>query len=286
MTDVTPSVDPSASSGDTPEAAAETPPSFEELEATYERLESDPSTPDASKAEIKKLRAEHKRYREAYDPYKTAFEGVPDGDRDAILGLANLLKTNPQAAYEWLDSNTKTMAKALGITVAEAAEIQEDLQEAKDADPDEVDFSDPAAVKAFIAEQVKEGISGETAAQKAEATAAQAKQDIEGKLKDLGYEDPSAPAAMTVVFMAKALGLPDPMEALSKAHEARMEGLEVEAQQYAAKKLAEAGTSVPTNGQATQAAVEPEDQSLTYAERRAKRIKSRLDSLGRDQQLV
>lgn len=290
MSDVAPDITPDAPVEAAPEAAPEAAEptaelTFEELESSYDALEADPNTPEASKGELRKLRAEHKRYRETFGGYKDAFDGVADGDRDAIFGLSRLLATGDSAgAGQWLVAAAKSVlgdeqfAELIGSAAGTGAPAAEPASpEATEA---AVDFSDPAQVAEFVAQQVEAKLAEAESAKAAQASEKATHELIANTFEELGVP-PTSGQGKAILFDARALMDSKPNlsveAAIREAHDAFKAQFDEEVQKYAATKAADAGQSVPTNGQATAGSTLPPDDSLTLEQQIARNARARLD---------
>jgi hypothetical protein len=66
------------------------------------------------RAYVEKLRQESARYRTEAKTFKEAFDGLDQGDQQAFLELAQLYKTDPNAAGKWMRENGDALLAAIG----------------------------------------------------------------------------------------------------------------------------------------------------------------------------
>lgn len=139
----------------------------------------DPANEQFDRAYVEKLRKEAGDHRvkvkelsDKWQPWAETLEGFEEDDRQAVLELASALRTNPEAAEQW-------MKAYLGIDDGEGGAAPE-MPKAEGAKPEEAKYLTADDVKRILAEE-----------RQAEARQAEVKA-ISSEAKDLGYEPEAA----------------------------------------------------------------------------------------------
>lgn len=242
--------------GAAPEGAvSEAPAGDFDLDAAVEEFAS--NAPDEWKGKASKIQSELKNLRSKYTPYRDTFDGLHEGDRDALLSLASMVKDgNTEGAVEWLNSALTS------LTPAEKAEIQADIEEAEAAGEPEIS----------IEERIQKALDERDNAAK-EALAAQERQNkINSDFAALGYNverDKTGRLTDFTTQQVAMLAINDHGGDIAKAHEAYEKWLGDQAKAYLQKHqgdkslLAEGGTPT-TAGEGA--------ENLTPAQRAQARI--------------
>jgi len=176
------------SANEAPEAAVETPVTSE---APVEAVETDfdldaelassvENAPDEWKNKIGKIQSEVKNLRAKYAPLRDTFDGLHEGDREAITTLITAIKSgDSEAAAEWMFEAAKGLTgdqfeAKFGITKAEAAAAVDAVEEAPEAE-------------LTVAEQVQKALDERDAKHKEETAYAARQTAINEQFAELGY---------------------------------------------------------------------------------------------------
>lgn len=141
------------------------------------------NAPDEWKSKAGKIQSELKNLRGKYTPYRDVFDGLHEGDRDAVFNLVNAIKSgNTDAAAEWMFEAAKGLTgdqfeAKFGLTKAEAAEAVADAQEEAAHEPEK---------ELSVAEQVEKILAEREAAAKEKADGERRQNAINAKFSELG----------------------------------------------------------------------------------------------------
>lgn len=220
--------------------------SFTALEAQMDELEAQ-GVPDEWATAFRRLRSELKNVRGRWSPYEQAFAPLDEDSADQFL----------QAAKAWGEGRTDAVARwmfEVSKHATEPATWNEWLgAEGAPAEPGEKPAEleeqdmDPEQIKSIVAEAVAEAMKAQAAETAQEREAREFREKVETKLRDLGYEDPSSPAAAAVLLTAKDID-GDPFDAIDQAHTQFQSYVLERAKSYTAEKSADAGTTDPLVG--------------------------------------
>lgn len=221
-----------------------------DLDAAVEEFAS--SAPDEWKGKASKIQSELKNLRGKYAPLRDRFEGVHEGDRDAVFTLVDMIKSGDKdGAVQWALQAAKGLAGEKfpelikDLTPAEQEELAEEVAEAK------AEGASPADIQKMI----KEAIDADRNEQKATADANERQSKINNDFQSLGYNvdrDKSGRLTDFTTQQVAMLAINDHNGDIAKAHEAYDKWMGDQAKAYLLKHkgdgslLAEGGT--PTTG--------------------------------------
>lgn len=178
------------------------------------------------------LRQEAEGYRKRFGPVAEHFKDIPDEDVQQMAQFAQALRSDPQAAVQWLVKNAQHLAgdgwnQIIAQTLGGAPEKPK------------LDLSDPDVFNRSVQEQVRAALEQHTQAQ----TATQQAQTIRSELKAAGIEDGSMEWREVIHHMRETgVGVEDAVTAVRT-------GIDENAQRYARQKAEQArraGTPPPS----------------------------------------
>jgi hypothetical protein len=178
------------------------------------------------------LRQEAEGYRKKWSPIADRFKDVDDGTLDALGGLVQALREDPQQAVEWMLTNGKALA---GESWQQRIAREFGGQEEKP----KLDLSDPEVFNRSVQEQVRAALEQHTQSQ----TATQQAQQIRSELKSAGVEDGTLEWREVIHHMREnGVGVEEAVTAVRT-------GIDEHAQRYArlkAEQARKAGTPPPS----------------------------------------
>lgn len=253
-------------------AAPATPaaPGLDGSATALDALEQRPDLPAETLAEVKKLRQEHKNYRERYAPYEKAFGQWSQSDRDAILGLAQLIDSNPAEAARWMHENAKTLAGEKWAEIVGAAQKAAQTPISQQPDPNAAapgnlgqTPSAPETQGFLTRDEFEAELTRRERERSSRDQLERDKQAIIDKSDELGF-GPSHWAHASLLSIARQNG--GDLDAAAEALRQNMAGMSQE--QLASKEAEASRTPAPANG------ATPAGQETGTPEQR---MKARLD---------
>lgn len=153
-----------------------------DLDAAVEEFAT--TAPDEWKTKASKIQSELKNLRGKYAPLRDRFEGVHEGDRDALFSLVDMIKSGDKdGAVKWAIEAAKGLSgESWGdvvkeLTPSEQAELKEDIADAKAE----------GATPEDIQKMIQEALEADRNTQKEALAAQERQQKINNDFQTLGY---------------------------------------------------------------------------------------------------
>lgn len=176
------------------------------------------NAPEEWKGKASKLQSELKNLRGNYTPYRDAFDGLHEGDRDAVFQLVTAIKSgNTEAAAQWMVEAAKGLTgdqfeEKFGFTKAEAKEMVAEAGEEAEEAPE-----------LTVAEQIEKALADRDQAHKDQVAAQERQAAVNSQFGELGYNTERKADGTLADFrtqMVAQLAINDHKGDIKAAHEA------------------------------------------------------------------
>lgn len=176
------------------------------------------NAPDEWKGKAGKIQNELKNLRSKYTPYRDTFDGMHEGDKEAVFQLVSAIKSgNTEAAATWMVEAAKGLTgdqfeEKFGFTKAEAAEAIADASDEGEIEPE-----------LTVAEQIQKALDDREKAHKDQLATAERQTAINTTFSELGYNTERKADGTLADFrtqMVAQLAVNDHKGDIAAAHEA------------------------------------------------------------------